>query len=258
MSPASVNSGGVKSLVRLASVAQSGVPCPLSVAAAAAFIHWQARRGMIVTVVDAAGEMWRGRLTELHEKGGFLTPFQRLLRPLESSLQLTVYQALPEKERFELILEKLTELGVTRIVPVVSRHSSTLAARDANQQKSHRWPEVLRRAAVQCRRAIIPELSPCLDLAAAFIDAQNADLRLMLYEGEGTTSLKTVLAGTECQQCQQIALLVGPEGGFSTAEVTTARVLGFLPVSLGPRILRTETAAISAATVLQFALGDLN
>lgn len=255
MSPASVNSGGVKSLVRLANIAQAGESCPFSADAVAAFRHWQARPGMIVTVVDAAGGMWRGRLTELTEDGGILIPFQRSLRPLESSLQLTVYQALPEKERFELILEKLTELGVSHIVPLVSQHSSTLAARDAKQQKSHRWPEVLRRAAIQCRRATIPELSPCLDLAAALKAAQNADLRLMLYEGEGTSSLKAVLAGS---QGQQIALLVGPEGGFAPAEVAAARALGFLPVSLGPRILRTETAAISAATVIQFVLGDLN
>jgi 16S rRNA (uracil1498-N3)-methyltransferase len=100
---------------------------------------------MIFSVVDAAGAMWRGRLTELGDHGGILIPFQRSLRSLESPLQLTVYQALPEKERFELILEKLTELGVTRIVPIVSQQSSTLAARDAKQQKSHRWPEVLRR-----------------------------------------------------------------------------------------------------------------
>jgi 16S rRNA (uracil1498-N3)-methyltransferase len=212
---------------------------------------------MIFTVVDAAGAMWRGRLTELGDHGGILIPFQRSLRSLESPLQLTVYQALPEKERFELILEKLTELGVTRIVPIVSQQSSTLAARDAKQQKSHRWPEVLRRAAVQCRRATIPELSPCLDLAVvlADADAKNADLRLMLYEGEGTSSLKEALAGSAGRQ---IALLVGPEGGFAPTEVATARAHGFLPVSLGPRILRTETAAISAATVIQFALGDLN
>lgn len=255
MPPVSVTSGGSQSLVRLAGVAQAGVPCPFTAAAVAALRHWQARPGMIVTAVDTAGEMWRGRLTELGDSGGILIPFQRSLRSLESPLQLTVYQALPEKERFELILEKLTELGVTRIVPMVSQHSSTLAARDARQQKSHRWPEVLRRAAVQCRRAIIPELSPCLELAAVLTAAHPADLRLLLYEGEGTISLKETLAGSSCRQ---ITLLVGPEGGFAAEEVAAARKQGFLPVSLGPRILRTETAAISAATVIQFALGDLN
>lgn len=255
MPPASVNSGGVQTLVCLACVAAAGSPCLFSAEVVAALSHWRARPGMVVTVVDAAGVMWRGRLTELNASGGILIPFQRSLRSLESSLALTVYQALPEKERFELILEKLTELGVTRIVPFVSQHSSTLAARDAKQPKSHRWPEVLRRAAVQCRRATIPELNPCLDLASVIVDAKNVTLRLMLYEGEGTSSLKETLAGHECRQ---VALLVGPEGGFAAEEVAVARAQGFLPVSLGPRILRTETAAISAATVIQYALGDLN
>ena len=244
----------MKSLVRLAIVAQAEVPCPFSPAAAAALTHWRARPGMIVTVLDAQGEIWRARLLELSEDGGILVPFYRSLRPLESPLSITVYQALPAKERFELILEKLTELGVNRIVPVVSQHSATLAARDAKQQKSHRWPEVLRRAAVQSRRAKIPELSLCLDLSEVYTDARNADLRLMLYEGEGTFPLKKVL---EKGADQQVALLVGPEGGFAPEEVVAARAHGFLPISLGPRILRTETAAISAATIIQFALGDL-
>lgn len=249
------SSGGIRSLVRLNSAAEANVPISFSSDAAAAIGHWAARPGMIVTFIDVTGRMWRGRLTELHATGGVVIPFQPLLRSLESPLQLTVYQALPEKERFELILEKLTELGVTRIVPYVSQRSTTLAERDAKQPKSHRWPEIVRRAAVQCRRAIIPELSPCLDLAAVFTVAESADLRLMLYEGEGTIPLKDVLAGAPSRQ---VALLVGPEGGFDPTEVTAAQCHGFLPVSLGPRILRTETAAICAATVIQFALGDLN
>jgi 16S rRNA (uracil1498-N3)-methyltransferase len=255
MLPASVSSGGAGSLVRFAVNLKAGIPCPFTADVVAVLKHWQARCGMIVTVIAADGELWRGRLTELGEDGGILIPFQRSWRPLESTLALTVYQALPEKERFELILEKLTELGVTRIVPFVSQHSSTLAARDARQPKSHRWPEVLRRAAVQCRRAIIPELSPCLDLSAVFADAPDTALRLMLYEGEGTSSLKEALTG---QPNRQVALVIGPEGGFAAEEVASARRHGFLPVSLGPRILRTETAAISAATVIQYALGDLN
>lgn len=255
MSPHFAVSGGDQTLVRLSSVASAEVASPFSAAAAAALTHWRARPGMIVTIVDAAGEMWRARLTELREEGGVLVPFQRSPRPLESRLQLTVYQALPEKERFELILEKLTELGVSRIVPFVSRHSSTLEERDAKQQKSHRWPEVLRRASVQCRRAMIPELLPPLSLAEAFVAAGQADLRLLLYEGEGTVSLKEVL---ESREGRRVALMIGPEGGFAPAEVDTARLHGLLPVSLGPRILRTETAAISAATILQFALGDLS
>lgn len=242
------------SLVQLAIVPELEVPCPFAATTATALRHWQARPGMIVTVVDAQGGMWRARLLELHRDGGVLLPFYRSSRALESPLRLTVYQALPAKERFELILEKLTELGVTRIVPFVSQHSATLATHDEKQQKSHRWPDLLRRAAIQCRRALIPELGPCLALNEVYAAAQDAELRLMLYEGEGTTPLRDLLAG---EDFTAVALLVGPEGGFAPAEVAAARAHDFHPISLGPRILRTETAAISAATIIQFALGDL-
>lgn len=254
MSPLCVHSGGAATIPRLTIVPAVGVPTPFSGAAAAALHCWQARPGMIITVVDADEMMWRARLVELNEYGGILLPFSRSSRSLESPLQLTVYQALPEKERFELVLEKLTELGVTRIVPCVSLRSSTIAERDAKQPKSHRWPEVIRRAAVQCRRGMIPELSPCLNLDTVCTDADDADLRLMLYEGEEVSSLKTVLAAGGFKK---VALLVGPEGGFTGEEVAFVRARRFQPVSFGPRILRTETAAIAAVAALQYALGDL-
>lgn len=254
MQPLCVTSGGRQTLIQLATVATAEQTSSFGAGTAAALLHWRARPGMIVTCVDVGGIAWRGRLTALDNSGGSIIPFYRLPRAVESSLKLTVYQALPDRERFELILEKLTELGITRIVPIVTRHSSTQIARDAKQRKSHHWPDVLRRAALQCRRSMIPELSPCLDLNTVLAESQSADLRLILYEGEGVTPLKDLLVGCSAQQ---VALLIGPEGGFAPDEVIGAHNSGFIPVSLGPRILRTETAAISAATVIQFALGDL-
>lgn len=254
MPRACANSGGAQSLVRIAQVPQAEEPCSFGAETVAALACWQARPGMIVTVVDGDGWPWRARLGELATTDGLLVPFHRLARPVESPVTIDVYQALPEKERFEFVLEKLTELGVARIVPFVSRRSSTVAARDEKQRKSHRWPEVLRRAAIQCRRAMIPELGPCLDFPGVLAETCGIPLRLLLYEGEGVATLRDTLTG---MHPARVALLVGPEGGFAPDEVAAARAQGYLPVSLGPRILRTETAAISAATVLQFAFGDL-
>jgi 16S rRNA (uracil1498-N3)-methyltransferase len=183
-----------------------------------------------------------------------LLPFHRFNRPVESPVAIEVYQALPQKERFELVLQKLTEIGVTRIVPYTSSRSTTPEERDAGQKKSHRWPEVILRAARQCRRAMLPELSPVLDWDGALSEARHADLKLMLFEGEAQLTLREALKGVNANR---IALLVGPEGGFTEGEVEDARTLGFLPVSLGPRILRTESAAIVGAALLQYALGDL-
>jgi 16S rRNA (uracil1498-N3)-methyltransferase len=215
--------------------------------------HWFARPGDILTAVDPELGCYRLRLTSVgeHPRG---VPFARLPRQMESVLAIEVYQALPEKERFELVLQKLTELGVQRLVPVETARSTTLAARPAGQAKAHRWPEVIVRAARQCRRAMLPELFPVLSFAEALALAAAAELRLMLHEGEEAWPLAEAL-GT--LRPQRVALLIGPEGGFTAAEVAAAGKAGFLPVALGPRLLRTETAAIVGTALLQGLLGDL-
>lgn len=254
MSPQCVNSGGEGSIVRLDAVPALEAEISLSPPAAAALARWQARPGEIVTVVDPQQSCYRARLTDLGPAGGTVVVFQRLSRPAESVVTIEVYQALPEKERFELILQKLTEIGAARIIPYTSRRSSTPEERDAGQKKSHRWPDVVLRAAKQCRRAMLPELSPVLSWDGATYEASRADLKLMLFEGDAPWTLREALEG---EKPSRVALLVGPEGGFAPVEVDEARQMGFLPVSVGPRILRTETAAIVGAALLQYELGDL-
>lgn len=254
MFPACINEGGPASLVRLAAVPELDTELILPSTAVEALRRWQARPGEIVTVVDPEQSYYRARLTSLETDRGRAIPFEQSLRPFESRVTVEVYQALPEKERFELILQKLTELGVARIVPYVSGRSATLEERDAGQRKSHRWPEVVRRAARQCRRAMLPELYPVVSWDEATYLASQADLKLMLFEGDAPWTLKEALNGA---RPDRVALFVGPEGGFTPEEVEDGRQMGFLPVSLGPRILRTETAAIVGAALLQYALGDL-
>lgn len=217
-----------------------------------ALSRWQARPGEALTVLAPDGKGYRARLQGGGE--GMVMPFEVLTGPPESSLQLEIYQALPAKERFELVLEKLTELGVQRIIPFVSQRSATLAQRDAGQKKSHRWPDVVLKAARQCRRAMLPELTAVLDWAQVLEQCQGADAKLMLFEGAAGSDTLNLGA---VPPTGRISLLVGPEGGFAPSEVAQARAQGFLTVSLGPRILRTETASIVGAVLLQQALGDL-
>lgn len=249
-----VNNGGLSSMVRLDHVAELDVVTPLSAEDLTALACWQARVGEVVTVIDSESSAYRARLLDLGPGQAACLPFERLSTPVESPLHIEVCQSLPDRERFELILQKLTELGVTRIVPMESHHSTTLQERDANQRKSHRWPDVIRRAARQCRRAMLPELMPVLTFPEALVCVAGAELKLMLYEGDAPWSFTE---GFGSLKPQSVALLIGPEGGFSQEEVEQAGAEGFLPVSLGPRILRTETAAIVAAALVQSYLGDL-
>ncbi len=249
-----VNNGGSVSLIRLDHVPQLEVETPLSTEALSALFYWQARPGETLTVIDPEATAYRARITSLDPEHAACVPFQRLTAPVESLLRIEVYQSLPDKERFELVLQKLTELGVTRIVPLESQHSATLEERDARQKKSHRWPEVIRKASRQCRRAMLPELLPVHTFTEALACAGSAELKLMLYEGDVSWSFKE---GIGSFKPQSVALLIGPEGGFSQDEVEQAQAEAFLPVNLGPRILRTETAAIVAAALVQSYLGDL-
>lgn len=146
------------------------------------------------------------------------------------------------------------ELGVQRIVPFISAHSTTLEERDSGQRKSHRWPEVVLRAAKQCRRCDIPELGPVMDFEQVLSEASRWDLTLMLYEGNMPLKLRDALKDSHISSA---ALVVGPEGGFDVSEVQRASAAGLVPVTLGSRILRTETAAIAGVTLMQFVLGGL-
>jgi len=248
-----VNKGGFQSLLQLDTIPVLEQPAPVSTSLATALSCWAARPGEVFTVKDPGGTFYRARLQKDVDGSFSMVPFWQFPKSPESPLHITVFQALPEKERFELILEKLTELGVQRIVPFTSQYSTTLAERDSGQKKSHRWPHVLLRAAKQCRRGIIPELSPVVDFPTMLTEVMRADLSLILYEEKiGQRLSLDKLSSPAC-----IGIAIGPEGGFSPQEIEKAQLRGLRCVGLGPRILRTETAALTAVTVLQQQWGDL-
>jgi len=247
------NRAGPISRIRLPAVPEIETEITLGVDAVEALDCWFGRVGEIFTVTDPQQNEYRARIVAIEPDSVTLLPFSQIT-PTESLIRLELLQALPEKERFELVLQKATEIGVARIIPYLSVKSTTLSERDAGQKKSHRWPDVLLRASRQCRRAEIPELSPVIEWNEALDQCVAAEMSLICYEGEGAWPLAEAIKDF---RGQRIALMVGPEGGFSAEEIEQARKRGVLPVGLGPRTLRTETAAIIAAGVIQFALGDL-
>lgn len=249
-----VNNGGQTSLIRLDHVPQLDQEAPLSEKALRALGLWQARAGEVVTVIDEQMTSYLARLTSLEEGSASCVPFQRLRTPVESPIQIEVYLSLPDEEGFEQVLQRLTELGVNRIVSIQSECSATQEERAARQEKSHGRAEVIRKASRQCRRAMLPELLEVHSFTEALSCAATKELKLMLHEGDTTWSLTE---GFGSFKPQSVALMVGPEGGFSAEEVEQAQADGVLPVSLGPRRLRTKTAAIVAAALIQSYLGDL-
>ncbi len=210
------------------------------------------RVGAIVTVRTEVGE-YRARIIRIADGKATLHPFEGLLQASESCLAITLIQALPKKERMELIIQKATELGVTAIFPCSSARSITLSEREARQSKAHRWRAIAAKAVEQSRRRLVPHVGECAPLPLALEKASDADLKLILYEKEAEIDPHSLAE----KRAKSLAIAAGPEGGFTEDEVMLARGFGYVPVRLGGRVLRCETASIAAVSIAQFVWGDL-
>ena len=150
----------------------------------------------------------------------------------------------------ELIIQKTTELGIHKIIPLISERSQVKLEPDRTKDKLIRWQKIAKEAAEQSGRLVVPEISPIQTFENALKMAQNYQLALIPWEEEKEKNLKSILKSNKT--IKNILLLIGPEGGFSQSEVAQAEKAGFTPTSLGRRILRTETAGLAALAMIQY------
>lgn len=189
---------------------------------------------------------------EVAEGGGGLVVGSRPLTG-EPPLQITLFQGLAKGDKMEWIVQKGTELGVTQFVPVATERAVVKLDAKKAASRVERWQRIAAEAAGQCRRGRVPDVAPLCSWAEAVAQVADYDLALVAYEGGGQ-ALSHVTAEPAPKK---VALFIGPEGGLSAGEVEAAVAAGAQVISLGPRILRTETAGLVAATALLFAWGDL-
>ncbi|HEX6290476.1 MAG TPA: RsmE family RNA methyltransferase [Herpetosiphonaceae bacterium] len=188
---------------------------------------------------------------------------RKTLAETEPQLKLALYVALLRGERFEWVLQKGTELGVSAFVPVVCQRSVIDDIADIGAAKLERWERIVREAAEQSRRAKLPKLLPAMLFDTACDHAARRSRAFLLWEGSGAHSLRSLLQQGEPgpwanETPFSIALLSGPEGGFTESELATAVMYRLSLASLGPRTLRAETAPIAAAAAMLFSCGDLD
>jgi len=171
---------------------------------------------------------------------------------------LSLYIGLTQKAKFEWILQKGTELGVSSFIPVITERS--LVRETAGEaRKTERWEGILREATEQCGRGRIPKIQAAVPLNRALVEGKKShQVCLIAWEKETAGGLKENMpAELHPGQPVTVAALIGPEGGFSEAEARSAMDHGWLPVNLGQRILRMETAAICLAALILYELGEL-
>jgi 16S rRNA (uracil1498-N3)-methyltransferase len=212
-------------------------------------------RGSLLTVLDGRGKSYEAVIRELDRDEVICEITKQLLTTPACPVKVTLVQGIPKGDKMDLIIQKGTELGVSRVIPLICRRCVVKLEDDRITRKQERWQRIALEAAKQCRRPDVPEISAPAPLDKVLAGLPENCTALIPWEEENNVSLKEILyknnAGGE------IYIFIGPEGGFTPEEVGLARASGIRPVTLGPRILRTETAGIAVLTMVLCRWGDL-
>jgi 16S rRNA (uracil1498-N3)-methyltransferase len=219
------------------------------------------RPGELIAVLDNSGWVIEVRLTSVDGNAVNGEVQRRRLSVREPRTKVSLYQGALRSNRFEFVLQKGTELGVVEFVPVIADRC-VMSDLEVVEKKRRRWEMIIQEASEQSRRGRKPVLrSTALFPQVCEQVRHSGGLSLILWEEEGKTPLRDVLRGVSSGDRDDrpfaVNFLVGPEGGFTAGEIDVARRYGLAPVSLGPRILRSETAATVAAAIILYELGDL-
>lgn len=218
----------------------------------------RAQRGDTVVAFDGRGSEWICELSNDSKNAAVLhVRFAQSIKPV--GYEITLGQALPKGPSMDSIVRKATELGVRRIVPLASERTQVHLDGDRQDRKIEKWQIAALEAAKQCGNAWLPEIAPVQDAAAFMEKASGFDLKLIASLHPGATSLKSVLQGFKTSTGRtpiRVLWLIGPEGDFTPAEMSLSQSTGFHAITLGPLVLRCETAAIYAVSVLSYELGS--
>lgn len=211
------------------------------------------RVGEMVTVCDSNGNDFQCRIKEIHPEQVRLHVEAVEPSKGEPKVEVTLYQAMPKADKLETIIQKAVELGVHRIVPVLSSRCISRPNKKAMQKKLARYQKIALGAAKQCGRGRVPEVAPMIDFKSAVQQMKEDELAILFYENAQAPLKETLSAKFN----QKVSILVGSEGGFDPSEADYALEQGLLSLSLGSRILRCETAPLAAITAIMYEAGEL-
>lgn len=208
-----------------------------------------------VIVCDGRGQAYRVELTDLGDKAVIARIVELLQDEVESKVKITLAQGLPKGDKMELIVQKGTEVGISEFIPMDMKRCIVQYDHKKEQKRRERWEKIAKEAAEQAHRTIIPEVTEGKTFKQWMLTLSEYDLVLVPYEGEKVKGIREVLEGHP--DAKSICVLIGPEGGISEDEIETALAAGAIPVTLGPRIMRTETAGLVAATCILYQYGQM-
>ena len=210
-------------------------------------------------VFDGCGCEYRCSFSGVKDNRAQLEVVELLSDVVESPVEITLAQALAKSEKFDLVIQKATELGVGRVVPLVTRYADVRLDDQQTARRIERWRRISLEAVKQCgRRKLVEITAPrtLLEFLGVGGLASWTHQTLLLFSERGGVAITDALAGMSNPHA--VVAMVGPEGGWSDDELALLNEAGSKAVTLGPRVLRTETAAIVALTLIQHAIGDLS
>ena len=209
------------------------------------------KKGDEVTLCDGEGTFYEAVLKDFSDKKVTAEIVSSRKAETEPSVKLTIFQGVPKNPKLEAIVQKATEIGVVRIVPVDTVRA---VAKLDKAAKVDRLRKIAREAAKQSKRGIVPEVTDSVSFKEAVKMAAEADLAIIPYEEEREVSLKCALSG---KNPQSFSVMKGREGGFEKEEIALAKEAGIISVTLGKRILRTETAPLAVSAAVLYELGEM-
>ena len=205
--------------------------------------------GQALSLFNGDGQDYPALITSAGKKYVTVQVQQPTANGSESALEIVLGQTLSKGDRMDYAVQKATEMGVTRIVPLSTERCDVRLKGDREDKRLSHWRSVAVSAAEQCGRARVPDILPVMNITEWLEYSQRCDLRLVLHH-------RTEQSLGSIEKPNSIALMIGPEGGLSADEITQAEKSGFLSVVLGPRVLRTETAPVAAIALCQWLWGD--
>lgn len=214
------------------------------------------QQGDVVVLLDGSGWENRLQISQISQERVEGRVVQRSLSKTEPRTKITLYQALLKGKNFETVLQKGTEMGIVAFVPVVAQRCIVASLEDIGEAKVRRWQRIIQEAAEQSGRALLPSLRPAMMLGQAWEEASRGGLTLVPWEEREGPSLRSLLSSQKSPPFS-INLFIRPEGGFTPQEIYHGERYGAIPLTLGPRILRAETAGIIAASAILYQFGDM-
>lgn len=215
----------------------------------------RAKAGQLVTVVDDNGQVAAMEMVAFSDSAVTLQLKEHLAADTESPLKIMLAQCLLKADKMDMVVQKAVELGAVGVIPISSQNCVARYDAKKGAARKDRWQKIADEAAKQCGRTALLKVRPIVTLGQFLADMQATDSSLVFfYENENEQSAKEYLRSLKAKQ---IVLLVGPEGGFSLDKAKLIEEAGGKSVTLGPRILRAETAALTAIAVTQYENGDL-